>query len=240
MSFGGVLALKNVSIEVQKGKLTCIIGPNGAGKTTLINCINGIYKYTGQIYFKGKALSNLRPYEIARLGIARTFQNIELFKNATVLQNLLVGRFMRRKTNLLSETLFLPAVFQQEREDRRKVEEIIDLLKIDAYREQLVSNIPYGILKLCEVGRAIATEPELLILDEPTSGLNPDEAEDLMWWITDIKEDMGIQIVMIEHNLDVVMKISDVVCVLDAGSLIAMGDPNQIRDDPRVQEAYFG
>jgi branched-chain amino acid transport system ATP-binding protein len=174
------------------------------------------------------------------MGIGRTFQNIELFEHETVLQNLLVGRFIKRKTNFLSEIFFLPKVRKQEIKERRKVEEIIDLFEIEAYRDQVVSTLPYGIQKLIEIGRALATEPELLILDEPTSGLNIDETEDLTWWITDINEELGVTIVLIEHDMRVVRKISNRVCVLDQGIVIANGEPDEVMDDPKVKTAYLG
>jgi len=240
VSFGGLQALLNVNMEVEKEQILAIIGPNGAGKTTLVNCISGLYNYNGEINFKGRPLSRLRPHEISKLGIARTFQNIELFEHATVLQNLMVGRFSNRNTNFISEMLFLPNTLRQELNDRRKVEEIIDLLEIEPYRDQVVATLPYGIQKLVEIGRALATDPELLILDEPASGLNIDETEDLMWWITDVNEEFGVTIILIEHDMRVVMRISNRICVLDQGAVIASGGPDEVMNNPKVKAAYLG
>jgi branched-chain amino acid transport system ATP-binding protein len=240
VKFGGLHALNNVNLEIEEGQLLSIIGPNGAGKTTLINCISGLYKYVGEIYFQELPLSMLAPSKIAKLGIGRTFQNIELFRNATVLENLMVGRFLKRRTNMLSEMLFLPKLVKQELYDRQKVEDVLDFLEIEAYRDQIISTLPYGVQKLVEIGRTLATEPKLLILDEPTSGLNTDESEDLMWWITDLKEERGINIILIEHDMRVVMTVSDLICVLDHGSVIAFGNPREIQEDQNVKVAYLG
>ncbi|MBN9409254.1 MAG: ABC transporter ATP-binding protein [Burkholderiales bacterium] len=239
--FGGVLAVNDVSFDVQRGEVFTLIGPNGAGKTTVFNLISRIYTPTsGSIEFDGQALGRVAPHDVAALGIARTFQNIELFEHATVLQNLLIGRHIRRTTSVWSEMLFLPQVRAAERETRRKVEEVIDLLELAHYRDAQVAGLPYGVRKVVELGRALCTEPKLLLLDEPSSGLNVEETGDMAFWIEDIRRDLGITILMVEHDISLVSKVSDRVLAMNQGAVLAVGDPAAVQADPAVIEAYLG
>ncbi len=239
--FGGVLAVNDVSFDVQRGEVFTLIGPNGAGKTTVFNLISRIYTPTsGSIEFDGQALGRVAPHDVAALGIARTFQNIELFEHATVLQNLLIGRHIRRTTSVWSEMLFLPQVRAAERETRRKVEEVIDLLELAHYRDAQVAGLPYGVRKVVELGRALCTEPKLLLLDEPSSGLNVEETGDMAFWIEDIRRDLGITILMVEHDMSLVSKVSDRVLAMNQGAVLAVGDPAAVQADPAVIEAYLG
>jgi branched-chain amino acid transport system ATP-binding protein len=241
ISFGGLKALNRVSFEVEKGDVFSIIGPNGAGKTTIFNCINRYYTLdAGAILLKGREITRARPYAIAEMGIARTFQNIELFKNTTVLDNLLLGRHRHRRTHFLSEALFLPSVRRQAVNNRKKAEEVIDFLELQAYRDQTVSGLPYGVQKTVELGRALAMEPELLLLDEPSSGLNMEEMEDLSFWITDIKEELGITIIMVEHNMRLVRQVSDRVLALNFGVAVTHGETKRVLQHPEVLQAYLG
>lgn len=241
ISFGGLKALGGVSFQVEKGEIFTIVGPNGAGKTTIFNCINRYYTLDeGALLFKGRDITRARPYAIADMGIARTFQNIELFRNATVLDNLLLGRHRHRRTNFLSEAFFLPSVRRQALNNRRKAEEVIDFLDLQAYRDQMVSGLPYGVQKTVELGRALAMEPELLLLDEPSSGMNLEEMEDLSYWITDIKEELGITILMVEHNMRLVRQVSDRVLALDFGIPITQGETRRVLEHPEVLQAYLG
>jgi len=241
ISFGGLKALNRVSFEVEKGDVFSIIGPNGAGKTTIFNCINRYYTLdAGTILLKGGEISRARPYAIAEMGIARTFQNIELFKNTTVLDNLLLGRHRHRRTHFLSEALFLPSVRRQALNNRKKAEEVIDFLELQAYRDQTVSGLPYGVQKTVELGRALAMEPELLLLDEPSSGLNMEEMEDLSFWITDIKEELGITIIMVEHNMRLVRQVSDRALALNFGVAVTRGETRRVLQHPEVLQAYLG
>ncbi len=239
--FGGVLAVNDVSFDVKQGEVFTLIGPNGAGKTTVFNLISRIYTPTsGTIEFDGQPLDVVAPYGVANLGIARTFQNIELFEHATVLQNLLIGRHIRRNTSVWSEMLFLPKVREAERQTRRKVEEIIDLLELHHYRDAHVAGLPYGVRKVVELGRALCTEPRLLLLDEPSSGLNVEETGDMAFWIEDIRRDLGITILMVEHDMGLVSKVSDRVLAMNQGAVLALGDPAAVQADPGVIEAYLG
>ena len=239
--FGGVLAVNNVGFDVMPGEVFTLIGPNGAGKTTVFNLISCIYTATtGAITFDGHPLDAVAPHQVAAMGIARTFQNIELFEHATVLQNLLIGRHIRRRTNVWSEMLFLPRVREVERETRRKVEEVIDLLDLQHYRDALVAGLPYGVRKVVELARALCTEPRLLLLDEPSSGLNVEETEDMAFWIEDIRRDLGITILMVEHDMGLVSKVSDRVLAMNQGAVLAVGDPASVQADPAVIEAYLG
>lgn len=239
--FGGVLALQGVDMDVERGQVYAIIGPNGAGKTTLFNCISRVYSTDeGAILFKDKNLLRLRPHQIARQGIARTFQNIELFTNATVLDNILLGRHIYKRSTFMSEAFFMPWVKHQELKARRKAEEIIDFLDLQAYRDERISSLPFGIQKIVELGRALALDPELLLLDEPSSGLNLEETQDLCFWIEDIKEELGITVILVEHDMRLVMEVSNAITALDFGKVIAQGNPDDIQRNSEVIKAYLG
>jgi branched-chain amino acid transport system ATP-binding protein len=239
--FGGVLAVNRVSFQVQRGEVFTLIGPNGAGKTTVFNLISRIYEPTsGAISFDGQVLTSVAPHRIAALGIARTFQNIELFEHATVLQNLLIGRHVHRQSGLWSELLFLPSVRAAERQTRRKVEEVIELLDLQHYRDTLVAGLPYGVRKVVELARALATGPKLLLLDEPSSGLNVEETEDMAYWIADIQKEMGITVLMVEHDMTLVSRVSDRVLAMNQGEVLALGTPAEVQSHPGVVEAYLG
>ena len=239
--FGGIRAVDNVSFAVEAGEIFTIIGPNGAGKTTTFNLISRIYDpTTGTIRFDGRDITGVAPHRIAAMGIARTFQNIELFDNASVLANLLLGRHCHAKTGLLANTLFLPSVRRAEREHRQKVEEVIDFLDLQRHRDARVGGLPYGVRKVVELGRALASEPKLLLLDEPSSGLNTEETDDMAFWITDLKEELGITVLMIEHDMNLVNRVSDRVLALNYGKTIAMGTPQEVQVDADVVKAYLG
>jgi branched-chain amino acid transport system ATP-binding protein len=241
ISFGGLRALNGVTMEVREGEVFAIIGPNGAGKTTIFNCINRYYNLDeGTIVFKGRDITKVGSHVIAGVGIARTFQNIELFKNTTVLENLLLGRHRHRKTNLLTEALFTRSARRQALKARQKAEEVIDFLDLQAYRDQRVAALPYGVQKTVELGRALAMEPELLLLDEPSSGLNMEEMEDLSFWIADIKEELGITILMVEHNMRLVKEVSDRALALNFGVPITQGEVVEVLGHPEVMQAYLG
>jgi branched-chain amino acid transport system ATP-binding protein len=239
--FGGVVAVDKVSFEVKRGECYTIIGPNGAGKTTIFNLIGLIYPATsGKIFFEDSDLTDRAPNQVADLGIARTFQNIELFEHATVLQNLLIGRHRHRRTSLWQELLFTPAVLQAELAQRGAVEKVIDFLDLAKVRDSLVAGLPYGVRKVVELGRALATEPKLLLLDEPSSGLNPEETDDMAFWIEDIKRHLGVTVLMVEHDMNLVSRVSDRVLALNMGMVIAEGTPAEVRAHPAVIEAYLG
>jgi len=239
--FGGVVAVDKVSFEVKRGECYTIIGPNGAGKTTIFNLIGLIYPATsGKLFFESKELTNMAPHKVADLGIARTFQNIELFEHATVLQNLLIGRHRHRKTSLWQELLFTPSVRAAELAQREAVEKVIDFLDLAKVRDSLVAGLPYGVRKVVELGRALATEPRLLLLDEPSSGLNPEETDDMAFWIEDIKRHLGVTVLMVEHDMNLVSRVSDRVLALNLGAVIAEGTPAEVQAHPAVIEAYLG
>ena len=239
--FGGIRAVDGVSFDVEKGSIFTIIGPNGAGKTTIFNLVSRIYDATaGSIVFEGKDITHAVSNQVARMGIARTFQNIELFDNANVLQNILVGRHVHVGSNLLSEILRLPSFTRAEVESRRRVEEIIDFLGLDSYRESTVGSLPYGVRKMVELGRALAVSPKLLLLDEPSSGLNVEETDNIGSWIKDIRDVLGITILMVEHDMRLVSAVSDRVMALNYGKLLAIGTAAQVQRDPAVISAYLG
>ena len=241
IQFGGVKAVTNVSFEVEQGEVFTIIGPNGAGKTTIFNLISLIYPPTaGSIWFEGREITGMSPHKVANLGIARTFQNIELFEHATVLQNLLIGRHTHRTTNLLQELLFLPAARRGELAHREAAEKVIDFLDLQHARDSMVAGLPYGVRKVVELARALTTGPKLLLLDEPSSGLNPEETDDMAFWIDDIKKDLGVTILMVEHDMSLVSRVSDRVLALNQGEMLAIGTSKEVQGDPRVIEAYLG
>ncbi len=238
VSFGGVKALSNVSFSVNQGEIFTIIGPNGAGKSTLFNVISRIYEpNSGEIHFDNQNISKKKAHQIAGLGIARTFQNLELFENATVLQNLLLGRHIYRKSNLLNELFFTPKVKKTELEHRLKVEEVIDFLDLQHYRDTIISGLPYGVRKNVELARALCTNPKLLLLDEPSSGLTNEETIDLGFWIKDIQSILNITVVMIEHDMSFVNKVSDRILALNYGEIIATGLPDEIKANEKVRTA---
>jgi branched-chain amino acid transport system ATP-binding protein len=241
VSFGGIRAVDGVSFEVEAGQVFTIIGPNGAGKTTIFNLISRIYDPSdGRLVFRDEDITRVAPHEIARRGIARTFQNIELFEHASVLQNLLLGRHAHARPRLLEEILFLPAVRARERAHREAAEKVIDFLELQAYRDSLVVNLPYGARKVVEMGRALCTEPALLLLDEPSSGLSVEETEDMAFWIQDIRSLLGISVLMVEHDMSLVGAVSDRVLALNYGRVVACGTSREVQEHPDVVKAYLG
>lgn len=241
LSFGGVVAVNDVSFNVEEGEVFALVGPNGAGKSTIFNMISRFYTpATGDILYRGHSVLDLASHDIPRLGIARTFQNIELFEQASVLQNLLVGRQTHSHSNFLSDMLFLPFVRQQEREHREAVEQVIDFLDLQPYRDKMIGGLPYGVRKVVEMGRALAIQPKLLLLDEPASGLSVEETQDVAFWIEDIKKVMGITVLMVEHDMHLVSAVSDRVMALADGRMLSIGTPQQVQSDPAVVEAYIG
>ncbi len=241
LSFGGVHAVRDVTFEVQEGEVYSIIGPNGAGKTSIFNLISRLYDADGgNIEFEGESIIGMPPHNIARLGIARTFQNTELFEHETVLKNMLIGRHVHRKTNLIGEMLFLPSVANQELRFREVVEDVIDLLDLQTYRDQVIGSLPYGVRKMVEVARALCIQPKLLLLDEPSSGLNAEETEDVAFWIEDINQDYGATIIMVEHDMNLVSRASNRVMALANGAVLAVGSAEEIQNHPEVLRAYLG
>lgn len=239
--FGGVHAVENVSFDVNPGEVFAIIGPNGAGKSTIFNLISRLYEPSaGAIRYGKHDLLKLPAHKVVQTGIARTFQNIELFEQATVLQNLLVGRHSRMSRNAMTGFAFLPSVRKSELEHRRKVEDVIDLLEIAQYRDERISDLPYGARKNVELARALCAEPSLLLLDEPASGLNNEETDDVGFWLEDIKHDLGVTLVMVEHDMGLVGQVADRVMAINDGRLLAIGTPDEIRENAEVQEAYLG
>ncbi len=241
LRFGGVVAVNQVSFSVEEGEVFALVGPNGAGKSTIFNLISRIYDpVEGDIRFDGQSLLSRQAHEIAAAGIARTFQNIELFEQATVLQNLLVGRHRHRRSNFVSELLFTPFVRSEERRHRAEVEKVIDFLDLQPYRDKYIAGLPYGVRKVVEMGRALAIEPRLLLLDEPASGLSVEETQDVAFWIEDIKKQMGITVLMVEHDMHLVSSVSDRVLALADGQTLALGTAEEVQNDPKVIEAYIG
>ncbi len=239
--FGALIALSRVSLAIGRGEIRAIIGPNGAGKTTLLNVVSGFYHaYEGRIVFDGGDRTSLKPPDVARLGIARTFQNVALFRGMSVLDNLMTGRLLRMKGSFLLDALYWGPARRQELEHRAAVERIIDFLEIQAIRKTPAGRLPYGLQKRVELGRALAAEPQLLLLDEPMAGMNVEEKEDMCRFILDVNEEFGTTIALIEHDMGVVMDISDRVAVLDYGRKIADGPPEQVRKDAAVLDAYLG
>ena len=241
LSFGAVQALHDISFGVDQGEILAIIGPNGAGKSSMLNVINGFYTPdSGAILFKGVSRAKMEPAEVARAGVARTFQNIALFRGMTTLDNIMTGRNTKMSKNFLWQALHFGPARSEELEHRRKAEEIIDFLEIQAIRKTIVSRLPYGLQKRVELGRALAAEPELLLLDEPMAGMNTEEKEDMCRFILDVNDHFGTTIALIEHDMGVVMDISDRVVVLDYGQKIADGSPSEVRADKHVIDAYLG
>jgi branched-chain amino acid transport system ATP-binding protein len=241
INFGGVRAVDDVSFTVQKGEVFTIIGPNGAGKTTIFNLVSRIYDPTaGRLIFEDREITATPPHRIAELGIARTFQNIELFEHATLLQNLLLARHVHRRSSFFSELLFLPSVRRMEVEHREAIEKVIDFLDLQQYRDTFVVNLPYGARKIAELARALCTDPKLLLLDEPSSGLNVEETDEMAFWIEDIKNLLGISVLMVEHDMKLVAAVSDRVLALNYGRPLATGSPQEVQSHPEVIRAYFG
>ncbi len=241
LRFGGVTALEDVSFGVQAGDLFAIIGPNGAGKTSIFNCINGVYKpQKGSILFEGKELVGERPVNVARQGVGRTFQNLGLFMNLNLIDNLLLGRHLQMKTGFFSGAFWWGRAKNEEMINRQKIEAIIDLLELQPHRYQSVGLLPYGIQKRVELGRALAMEPRILLLDEPVAGMNLEETEDMARYILEINNELGVSILLVEHDMAMVMDIADCVMALDFGQTIAIGPPKDIQNNPSVIAAYLG
>jgi branched-chain amino acid transport system ATP-binding protein len=241
LSFGGVKALNNVDISVRTGELVAIIGPNGAGKTSLLNCMTGFYRpQIGHIVFNGKNITHLHPHHLVHLGIGRTFQNIELFPGMTVLSNMLLARHNNCNYGIVGACFFSSSMRKEEVHQRRVIEELIDFLEIQAIRKKTVGSLPYGLMKRVELGRALALEPALLILDEPFAGMNLEEKEDMVRFLTEMNQSWGQTMILVEHDMSVVMSISQRIVVLNFGEKLAEGEPDEVRKHPEVIKAYLG
>ena len=241
LAFGGVKALSDISFDVREHEVRAIIGPNGAGKSSMLNCINGVYTpQQGSITFKGQTFSHMDSHQVATMGIARTFQNLALFKGMSVIDNIMSGRNLRIKSNILMQALRIGPAEREEVRHREFVEHIIDFLEIQAYRKTPVGQLPYGLQKRVDLGRALAMEPQVLLLDEPMAGMNVEEKQDMSRFILDVNDEYGTTIVLIEHDMGVVMDISDRVVVLDYGKKIGDGTPDEVRANPDVISAYLG
>ena len=241
LSFGGLKALSHVDMKIEPGLITSIIGPNGAGKTSMLNCISGFYHPTqGDIYYKEKKLTHASPHQVSSMGIARAFQNLELFSGLSVLDNLLLARHQNLKYSFLHAVFFFGKASRVEAENRGYVESIIDFMELEPHRKSLVGNLSYGIQKKVEVARALTLAPDILLLDEPMAGMNQEEKEDIVRFVMDIQKERGITVVLVEHDLGVVMDISDQIYVLDFGEVIGSGTPDEVAQNPKVIEAYIG
>jgi branched-chain amino acid transport system ATP-binding protein len=241
LSFGGLKALSNVDMKIEPGLITSIIGPNGAGKTSMLNCISGFYHPTqGDIFYKEKKLTHASPHQVSNMGISRAFQNLELFSGLSVLDNLLLARHQNLKYSFLQAVIFYGKASRIEAENRAFVEGIIDFMELEPYRKSLVGNLSYGVQKKVEVARALTLAPDILLLDEPMAGMNQEEKEDIVRFVLDIQKERGVTVVLVEHDLGVVMDISDRIYVLDFGEVIGSGTPEQVARDPKVIEAYIG
>ena len=241
LSFGGLKALSDVNMAIEPGLITSIIGPNGAGKTSMLNCISGFYHPTvGDIVYKGKELTHASPHQVSNMGISRAFQNLELFSGLTVLDNLMLARHQHLKYSLLDAIIFFGKASRVEAENRAYVEDVIDFMELEPYRKTMVGSLSYGIQKKVEVARALTLGPDILLLDEPMAGMNQEEKEDIVRFVMDIKKERGTTVVLVEHDLGVVMDISDIIYVLDFGEVIGSGTPEEVSQNSKVIDAYIG